>query len=214
MEGKNQLSGTMKIVIVSGITAVIVFFVLSALAFGVYFFMCCKPIAQELESSRAQESSDKPKRAGRTAGPITDASKVTSISFGTWSHAGPLYPGPNDPPGYVSSKSVEFRRDLTAYRESKRDYDRDLPDEGIRSSGTLTAEQFEKLATICAESDIVNEPDSTKTRTEGAATLVIGYGGEKKSIVTSNVGIDTEEVKKVLAAIEQLEKSVKWAPLP
>lgn len=167
MERKNQFSGMMKIVIVSAVTAVVVFLILSALGFGVYFFMCCKPIAQEQEGLPGQISSEKLKRAGRTGnGSTTDASKIMSISFSTWSHAGPLYPGPNDPPGYVSSKSVEFRRDLTGSRESKKDYDRDLPDEVIRSSATLTAEQFEKLAVICAESDIVNEPDSTKTRTD------------------------------------------------
>jgi len=42
--------------------------------------------------------------------------------------------------------------------------------------------------------------------------LLIEYNGEKKSLVTSNIGQDTEEVAKVLAVIKQLENSVTWAP--
>jgi homoserine dehydrogenase len=129
-----------------------------------------------------------------------------------WSHAGPLYPAPNDPSGYVSSSSIEFRRDLTATREKKKDYDRDLPDETTRYSATLTSEQFEKLAAVCAANDIANEPNATDNRTEAASTLVIEYNGEKKSIVTSNRGRDSERVANVIAAIKQLENSLKWDP--
>lgn len=203
----------MKVAVVSAITAILVFFALAALMFGVYYFICCEPVGTKADSPAGEGIADRIERAGRTlTGSTTDAAKITGVSFSAWSHAGPLYPGPKDPSGYVSSSSIEFRRELTAIREKKKDYDRDLPDETTRASATLAPEQFEKLAAVCAANDIANEPNATDNRTEASSTLVIEYNGEKKSIVTSNRGQDSERVANVIAALKQLENSLKWDP--
>jgi len=77
----------------------------------------------------------------------------------------------------------------------------------------LTAEHIAKLAEVCAQNDTVNEPDSTNRRSEGSTTLVIEYNGEKKAIQTSNIGVDTPKMKAVLAAIEDLERSISWTKI-
>ena len=195
----------LKVVLVSAVTATLVFTVLAIASFGVYYFWCCEPIARNApDGGRSEER--------RTTS--TDGSKITSVSFQSWGHAGPLYPAPNEPPGYVYSDSIELRRDLTAERSTKKDYDRDLPDETSSSSATITAEQFAKLVDACVKSDIINQPDSKEVRSEGGTKLVIEYDGVKKSIVTSNIGLDTKEVKDVLAAIDQLKEKLQWANTP
>jgi hypothetical protein len=214
MEQKKEMSLLLKVAAISAITAILVFFVMGAIMAIVYWSICCEPVVKTGEAPAGDGIADRIERAGRTlTGSSTDAAKITSVSFSAWSHAGPLYPGPKDPPGHVFTKLVEFRRDLTASRESSKDYDRDLPTETEKFSGPLTGEQFEKLALICQENDIVNEPDSTKRRSEGSTTLVIEYNGEKKTIQTSNIGIDTPRMKSVLAAIEDLERSISWTKI-
>ena len=203
--GKERKGFLLKVVLVSAVTATLVFIVLAAASLGVYYFWCCEPIARNApDGGRSEER--------RTTS--TDGSKITSVSFQSWGHAGPLYPAPNEPPGYVFSDSVEFRTDLSANRFTKKDYDRDLTDESSRSSATLTVEQFAKLVDACVKSDIINQPDSKEVRSEGGTTLVIEYDGAKKSIVTSNIGLDTKEVKAVSAIIEQLKGSLRWTPIP
>ena len=206
MEPRKERRFLLKVAVVSAATAVLVFLVLGAILGIIYFSICCEPVSQNPPNPSGGDIPDRVQRAGRT-----DASKITSVSFTSWSHAGPLYPGRKDPPGYVLSRTVEFRRDLSALRETRKDFDRDLPDEGNKFSGMLTADQFESLARACAENDIVNEPDSTNRRSEGESLLVVEYNGEKKSISTSNMGMDTPQVKAVLTAIEALEKSVSWS---
>ena len=203
----------LRIVVISGVTAFAVFVVLTVVGIGAYYFAFRDAAVNNDGASTGDSPADRLRRAGRTlTGSKTDAAKITSVSFRTWGHAGVLYPGPNEPPGYVFSDSVEFRRDLNGVRETKKDYDRDLPDETSMSAAKLTDEQFVRLVEACVQSDIINESNSTKVRSEGGATLLIEYSGEKKSLVTSNIGQDTEEVAKVLAAIKQLENSVTWAP--
>jgi hypothetical protein len=189
-----------KVVLVSAVTATVVFLVLALASAGVYYFICCEPIA------KLPPGGD----PGQTRASSTDAAKITSVSFGSWSHLGPLYPGPNDPPGYVSGRSVTFRRDLNATRQEKKDYDRDLPDEISNETATLTSEQFEALAKVCADHDLVNEADSTNNRTEAGTTLTIEYDGAIKKIVTSNTGNDSAAIANVLAAVRHLERSVNW----
>lgn len=208
MAQKNETNFWLKVAVTSAITAIVVLFLTGAILAGVYFMICCEPISQNPSGRVGEDVPDRTERALRT-----DASKITSVFFTSWSHAGQLYPGPKDPPGYVSSRTVEFRRDLSALRETRKDFDRDLPDETSKFSATLTAEQFEGLARICDENDIVNEPDSNNRRSEGESMLVIEYNGEKKSISTSTIGIDTPRTKAVLEAIEALEKSVSWSKI-
>ncbi|MEO5860073.1 MAG: hypothetical protein ABIR33_14130 [Pyrinomonadaceae bacterium] len=201
----------LKVAVISAVTAVMVFVLLGVVSWVVYFSICCEPVSQRPGSSMG-ENGDRIEPSGtRPRDSTTDAGKITSVFFTSWSHAGPLYPGPRDPPGYVSSSTIEFRRNLSAIREIRKDFDRDLPDEISKNSAALTAEQFERLAQTCAENDIVNEPNSTKRRSEGESLLVIEYDGEKKSISTSNIGMDTPRMKAVLDAIEALEKSVSWS---
>jgi hypothetical protein len=196
-----------KVVLVSAITATFVFIVLAAVSFGVYYFWCCEPIAKV---SPAGETARGKNEGTRTTS--TDSAKITSVSFQSWGHAGPLYPAPNAPPGYVFSDSVEFRMDLSANRSTKKDYDRDLPDESSTTSAQMTREQFARLIDLCAKSDIINQPDSKEVITEGGTKLVIEDDGDKKSIVTSNIGLDSKEVKEVLAVIEELKSSLRWTP--
>jgi hypothetical protein len=196
-----------KVVLVSAVTASLVFIVLAVVSFGVYFFWCCEPIAKVSPGGEPSRGRNEERRSTST-----DGSKISSVSFQSWGHAGPLYPAPNEPPGYVFSDSVEFRTDLSATRSMKTDYDRDLPDETSSSSATMTADQFAKLVDACVKSDIINQPDSKEVISEGGTKLVIEYDGEKKSIVTSNIGLDSKEVKEVLAVIEDLKSSLKWTP--
>lgn len=207
-------SGLMRTVIVSAVTAVVVVILLAVVGLGVYY-LAFRDAGEASTIAGGESIGDKIERAGRTIrGSTTDAGKITSVSFSAWSHAGLLYPGPKDPPGYVESSSVEFRRDLTAVREKKKDYDRDLPDEISKFSTSLTAEQFAKLAEVCAQNDIVNEPNATNNRSEAGTTLTIDYSGEKKSITTSNMGQNSAQVASVLAAIRQLENTVMWSSVP
>ena len=196
-----------KVVLVSAITATFVFIVLAAVSFGVYYFWCCEPIAKV--SPAGEPAGGKNERTRTTS---TDSAKITSVSFQSWGHAGPLYPAPNEPPGYVFSDVVEFRSDLSANRSTKKDYDRDLPDESSTTSAQMTREQFARLIDLCAKSDIINQLDSKEVITEGGTKLVIEYDGDKKSIVTSNIGLDSKEVKEILAVIEELKSSLRWTP--
>lgn len=212
MESDKRMSLLLKVLIVSAVTAVVVVALLGAAMVVVYFSICCEPVrdtATGPPGDRVAESKDRDGR--RVGGTTTDAEKITSVSFSAWSHVGLLYPGPKDPPGYVENSSVEFRRDLTAVREKKKDYDRDLPDETNAFSASLTAEQFAKLAEVCAQNDIFNEPNAANNRSEAGTTLTIEYGGEKKSITTSNTGQNSAQVASVLAAIREMENTVKWS---
>ncbi len=211
MEQKKGSRGLVKVAIVSAVTAALVVTILFAAVLGAYYFLCCEPVSKTADAPASEGVTDRIERTARTiSGSATDGAKITSISFSTWSHAGPLYPDPNEPPGYVSGISVSFRRDLTAGREKKKDYDRDLPDEVTNESAILTADQFEKLADVCAYNDILYEADSRNNRTEGGTTLIIEYDGQTKAITTSNMGSNSPAVANVLWAFKELEKSLTW----
>lgn len=209
MSAAGGSTGLGKNVLVSVITTLVVITLLGLPGFGIYYFGFKRSDGSPSEESFAEKID----RAGRAISQSpTDAGKVTSVSFQTWGHVGPLYPGPNEPPGHVLSDSVEFRRDLSAKRVTRKDYDRELPDESTSSSAQMTADQMAKLIEACVKNDIINQPDSKEVRSEAGTTLVIEYNGEKKNIVTSNIGRNTKEVAEVLAAIEQLKSSLRWTP--
>lgn len=200
----------MKMVIVSAVTAVVVLVLVALVGVGVYYFFL-----REEPSNTAGGQQPEPEsitdKLRRTAGiSSTEASKITSISLSEWSHAGPLYPAANEPPGYVVSSGVSFNRDLTATKASTKDYDRDLPDESKRANASLTVEQFNELADICATNDILSAQDATGNRSEGGRTLTIVHGGETKKLVVSDSGKDSAAVAVVLAGLAKLQNSIKW----
>ena len=207
--GKNSM---FKIVLVSAATTLSVLLVVAALGGTIYYFAFRDGPAHTAE--KPETLSDKLRRAERTLGlSSTDASKITAISYSSWRHAGPLYPAPNDPSGYVSGSTVAFRRDLTATSNKGKNYDRaSEPDELSESTGKLTEQQFQKLAQICAKYDLVNEQHATGNITESGSNLNIEYNGEAKRIVTSNTGSNSPGVSELLKAIAELEKNVAWKP--
>lgn len=211
MESDQRSGGVMRMVIVSAVTAVIVVVLMAVAGVGVYYFVF-RQSGTDQSAKDGESIADVLDQAKRSiTGSSTDAAKIRSVAFRSWTHAGPLYPGPNDPPGYVSGSSVVFRSDLSASRERKKDYDRDLPDEINLESAAMSAEQFEKLAKICADNDIVSAADSSENRSEAGTTLTIDYDGTVKTIVTSNLGKDSATVANVLKAFKELESTVRWA---
>lgn len=198
----------MKMVIVSAVTAIVVLVLVAVVGLGVYYFFLREQPTSTANGQPPESITDKLRR---TAGiSSTDASNITSISLSEWSHAGPLYPAANEPPGYVISSGVSFSRDLTATKASTKDYDRDLPDESKRANATLTDEQFKELAEICAKNDILSQPDATGNRSESGKTLTIVHGGETKKLVVSDSGKDSAAVAEVIEAISRLQNSIKW----
>jgi len=117
MEQEKETRFLLKVAVVSAITAIVVFFVLGGILAVVYFSICCEPVGGANDSPAGEGIADRIERASRTlTGSATDAAKISGVSFGDWSHAGPLYPGTEDPSGYVLSSSMKSRAAVTRTR--------------------------------------------------------------------------------------------------
>ena len=210
MQSGNR-SSVFKIALISAATTLAILLFVAAIGGAAYYFVIRE--APPNTAEKPELLSDKLKRAERTLGlSSTDPAKVSAITYSSWSHVGPLYPGPTDSPGYVDRREIQFRRDLSATLIKEKNYDRDGPDELSNSTARLTEQQFQRLAEVCAKFDIANEPDVTDNISERGTHLTIEYNGETKRIVTSNTGKNSPGIAELLKAIDDLQRGVAWTP--
>jgi len=189
------------IILTSLLTA---FFLFIFFAAGLYFYLPQKSD----RSDDAIKPTETPESRWKLWKSVS-ASEISKITYSTWSHRGLL----SKSDGYVSSSAVMFSNEGTGTKTTSTNYDN-----GKRADKTdvfntsITAEQFQQLAETVAANDFLNEPDSTKTISEGGATLTVTFSGGEKVVETSNIGIDTPEIKAILQAIDNLQNQVSWKP--
>lgn len=134
--------------------------------------------------------------------------EITKVTYSTWRHAGLLYSGD----GYVESDQIDFSRDGQAALTTSTDFD-DGSDKDKSSSqrGSITPEQFEKLAQSITKNNFFNESDSTERISEGDAVLTVAYASGKKQVKTSNIDQDTPAIKAILQTLTDLQGQVEWS---
>ncbi len=139
------------------------------------------------------------------------ASEITQVAFAVRSHAGPLV-GSDE--SYTTSGATSFSSDGAAIKTTgAKSYDTGKKQavDGQKYQGTVSAEQFRRLAEVLADNDFSNLGDSPDRITDTTEyTLIVTYSGKTKKIVTSNTGKDPDETKAILDAFESLVNQVEW----
>lgn len=159
--------------------------------------------SEEKSSTDSVKKSPTPRQKSSSS---ISASEITKVVFNNWRHEGPV----SAPGGRVVSDAVGFSSNGDAFKTETINYDDGSRKEATEYKGSLTKEQFEKLAQIIVENDFLNEPDSTQTITESQTSLTVIYTTGEKKIITGNIGKNTPEVENILRTITALRLSADW----
>lgn len=139
------------------------------------------------------------------------ASEITQVVFSERSHAGPLV-GSDE--SYTTSGATSFSSDGAAIKTTgAKIYDtgKKQGSGGQRYQAVISTDQFQRLAQVLVDNDFSKLGDSPDRITDTREyRLIVTYSGTTKTILTSNIGKDTDEVKAILDAFESLQSQVEW----
>jgi hypothetical protein len=113
---------------------------------------------------------------------------------------------------YKDFGGMSFSNDGTAFRSYPEiNYEKDSNENSgwEKFEGTISPEQFQKLAQTLAENDFSNLKDITE-QSSTDYILNVTYSGKTKSIKMSIVGKNTDEIKEILNAFETLKNQIDW----
>lgn len=212
VELKTNFSGNTKPKshLISGLIlgAVTTVFLLGGIYFLTTYFSDAQSKSVSSDGKPVEKSSPWIKLPGLNS---VSASEIMTVAFSVRSHYGPLV-GSDE--SYTTSGATSFSNDGTALKTSGvKSYDTRKKEgsEGQKFQGVVSKEQFQKLAQTLADNDFSNLEDSTERISDTTSyTLIVTYSGKTKTIMTSNTGKDTAEIKEILDAFESLKNQIDW----